>query len=90
MMIALPPLLVPSTSAACLYNSLYLHPFCARIWKALNTLIAAAPFALALSETDAAISNHRLGAAQLAAALPNPIGFAAFTRHSWLRGRSQT
>lgn len=71
MMIALPPLLVPSTSAACLYNSLYLHPFCARIWKALNTLIAAAPFALALSETDAAISNHRLGAAQLAAALPN-------------------
>lgn len=48
MTIAMAPLLVASTSAASIYNALYLHPLNARLWRGINFLLQHAAFSSAV------------------------------------------
>ena len=59
-LIAAPPIVLPSTSAAHMCYGLFAHSWTQRIWQTVALLMSRAELVVTLSETDGAAANHKL------------------------------
>ena len=62
MTIVLPPIVIPSTSAANMRKGLFCHPMTTKVWTGIAYLLGRAIFSCILAESDAASANLKLGA----------------------------
>ena len=62
MTIVLPPIVIPSTSAANMCKGLFCHPMTTKVWTGIAYLLGRAIFSCILAESDAASANLKLGA----------------------------